>query len=696
MRLATRVKLTNIPGGRIVERIADRVRPRTVAARLIRLVTGLFIPLVIGGIVVAGSTWRDMDRQGSAIEQARAVKELALGSFSLVLAQNGATQSMLLSPAEFATASEARIAAYDSNTANLKRMAALSTSKETGDLIGRMAALDSARLQPIGTRLLELVAGGTAKDAEAARVVYFSEYVTAERDYRVLVHRLGEVAEAEVATANARLTDLSRKAFLQTAGFLCIGAFGVCLLVYLSARRTGRTIGRVVERCEAIRVQAIAELAQASNRLARGDLNVAVSLKLEPLNVVSDDELGVLARSLDSMTVDAAATAAAFGESARTLRALVDESQHLTTAARAGDLSARGKADGFQGTYRDLVAGINATLDALVAPVQASAVALDRLAARDLTARVDGVFSGDHARVQSAFNAAADALGSAMRDVAIGGDAVAVAGSQLSATSRSLARGAAEQSAALEQVTVNVLTLRTKATKTGESADSARVMADSARSATSGGIESVRRLASAVEEIHRAASDTARIVKTIDEIAFQTNLLALNAAVEAARAGDAGRGFAVVAEEVRALALRSAEAARNTATLIEESVRSAERGESIASEAETRLDDVGRQVERVTEVIGEIATACRQQADGVASITSTIDGLNALTRDAASSAEQSATAAAALSHQANSLHDAIDGFTLDDSEPRGTSKASAAKPSRRTTSQKQLQELAIF
>lgn len=659
----------------------QRLRPRTVAAKLIGLVTGLFVPLVIGGVFVAGSTRRDIDRQAHAIELARTGKELALGSYAFVLLQNGATQSMILSPAEFATASEARIAAYDSNAANLGRMAALSSSAETGDLIRRLAALDSARLQPIGTQLLELVAGGTTKDADAARVVYFSEYVSAEREYRTLVRRLGEVAEAEVSLANARLVELSSNAFLQTAGFLVIGALGVCTLVYVSARRTGRTIGRVVERCEAIRVQAIAELARASDRLAAGDLTVDASVKLEPLGVISDDELGVLARSLDSMTVDAAATAAAFGDSAKTLRGLVDETQRLTTAARAGDLSARGNADGFQGTYRDLVGGINATLDALVAPVQASAIALDRLAARDLTARVDGVYSGDHAKVQSAFNRAADALGAAMRDVAQGGDAVAVAGSRLSSTSRSLAQGAAAQSTALEQVTSSVLALRSKAVTTGESADGARKMADAARATTTGGIDSVRRLAGAVEEIHRAAKDTARIVKNIDEIAFQTNLLALNAAVEAARAGDAGRGFAVVAEEVRALALRSAEAARNTAHLIEESVLSAQRGAAIATEAESRLDDIGQQVDRVTHVIADIATACRQQADGVSSITSTIDGLNALTREAASSAEDGAAAAASLALQANHLHEAIDGFTLDTDTP--PSRAQPIRPTGR-------------
>ena len=117
------------------------------------------------------------------------------------------------------------------------------------------------------------------------------------------------------------------------------------------------------------------------------------------------------------------------------------------------------------------------------------------------------------------------------------------------------------------------------------------------------------RMEEAINLIKNSATQTSKIVKTIDEIAFQTNLLALNAAVEAARAGDAGKGFAVVAEEVRSLAARSAEAAKNTADLIDESVKNAEGGVRITEEVSGSLRDIVDLSDKVGSLIAEIAAS---------------------------------------------------------------------------------------
>ena len=115
-----------------------------------------------------------------------------------------------------------------------------------------------------------------------------------------------------------------------------------------------------------------------------------------------------------------------------------------------------------------------------------------------------------------------------------------------------------------------------------QNADNARQsnsMATEVATAATQSQAAIGRLSEAMARIQESSNQTAKIINTIDEIAFQTNLLALNAAVEAARAGEAGKGFAVVAEEVRNLAQRSADSARNTSALIEEAQKNAASGE---------------------------------------------------------------------------------------------------------------------
>jgi methyl-accepting chemotaxis protein len=250
-------------------------------------------------------------------------------------------------------------------------------------------------------------------------------------------------------------------------------------------------------------------------------------------------------------------------------------------------------------------------------------------------------------------------LGSVAASLGKGASEVARASAELSSSSGNIAKGTSEQAAALEE-TASVLQEVTSVTrKNADAARQASTLSTEARTAAVNGGQTITRMASAIAEIEKSAQATAKILKAIDEIAFQTNLLALNAAVEAARAGEAGKGFAVVADEVRSLALRSAEAAKNTASLIEASVQSARNGVSLSVDAAKVLADITTATQKVDALINEISSASGEQAHGVEQVTQTVDGMNQMTQQNATSAERSAAASADLASQAERLDNVV-------------------------------------
>src|SRR6185295_18888337 len=144
----------------------------------------------------------------------------------------------------------------------------------------------------------------------------------------------------------------------------------------------------------------------------------------------------------------------------------------------------------------------------------------------------------------------------------------------------------------LEETTSALEEMASMTRKNAETAQQAAGLAGETKSAADRGNQAMHKMGTAIAEIQKSATETAKIIKVIDEIAFQTNLLALNAAVEAARAGEAGTGFAVVAEEVRNLAMRSAEAAKNTSAMIEESVSNARNGVALSQDVAKSLGEI--------------------------------------------------------------------------------------------------------
>ena len=188
-------------------------------------------------------------------------------------------------------------------------------------------------------------------------------------------------------------------------------------------------------------------------------------------------------------------------------------------------------------------------------------------------------------------------------------------------------------------------------------------------------------MSQAIDDIKTSSDETAKIIKTIDEIAFQTNLLALNAAVEAARAGEAGKGFAVVAEEVRNLAQRSAEAARNTADMIEGSVKNADNGVQISQEVGQSLQEIAEGNRKVNDLVAEIAAASAEQAQGIEQINTAVGQMDQVTQSNTASAEESSSAAEELASQAQELKGMVTRFKLSENGGgNGSPRLSEEKP----------------
>ncbi len=550
-------------------------------------------------------------------------------------------------------------------------------------------------------KIRELLAAGRKTEAQA---LMYGEVNTLQQEQNKIYDEMSTLKvkfAKELSDQNTKTMESARKAMYT---LMVIGALLAAGLGVLIARSISQPLQKGVD---------------MMNEMSKGHLSNRLKMERR-------DEIGVLARAMDQFTDDlqklvqglqmiAAGDLSrdfvaidgqdeinpALKKATETLRGMSADAQMLAKAGVEGKLSTRADASKYQGEYLKIVAGVNATLDAVVGPMNDVQRVMGSIEQGDLTARITAQYQGDFQKLAQAINNSAIRLGQALSEISSAANTLASSSDELSSTSSTMATTAeamtqqantaaagTEQASAnvknmaagVEQISANSNTvasaseqvnanLRTVGAAVEQMSANMRSVAGASEQMTS----SVNTVAAAIEEMSvslnevsknsgqaatvagkaaksagttaetvdklgKSAQEIGKVVDMIKGIAAQTNLLALNATIEAASAGEAGKGFAVVANEVKELA-------KQTAGATEEIRAQVEGMQTNTQQAVKAIDEIVQIINEINSISGTIAAAVEEQTATTNEISKNVGNAARGANDVARNVQQAATGA---------------------------------------------------
>ncbi len=416
-------------------------------------------------------------------------------------------------------------------------------------------------------------------------------------------------------------------------------------------------------------------------RISNGDLSDGIELRKIGKRSDLDRLVPAVVRTIDA------------------LESLTNDAGMLTKAAVEGKLKTRTDAKKHHGEYKKIVDGMNATLDAVAAPVNEAMRIANEFAKCNFSARVNENLQveGDFIKFKEALNSigievskavslinqqfakltsSAEEANASIEEVLSGAEQIAKNAAGVSTNAERGNEGISQVLRAMEDLNQTVTEVAQKAERVShltEDANTLSVKGTGLAEQAERGMQSITTSSAEVEKIIvdiKAEMDKiGKIVGLIRDIANQTNLLALNAAIEAARAGEAGRGFAVVATEVKSLAQESRASAENIAEMIGtlqkksiaagEAVASSNREVKTGNEALTQtlrsFKDIAKSIEDISKNMVEVASVSEEQAATVEEVTANITEVHGMIQATA----KDALDAAAASEEASASIDQI-------------------------------------
>jgi methyl-accepting chemotaxis protein len=101
------------------------------------------------------------------------------------------------------------------------------------------------------------------------------------------------------------------------------------------------------------------------------------------------------------------------------ISALAADADSLSEAAAEGNLARRADASRHQGDFRKIIEGVNATLDAVIGPLNVSAQYVDRISKGDIPPKITDNYNGDFNEIKNNLNACIDNINALVAETGV-------------------------------------------------------------------------------------------------------------------------------------------------------------------------------------------------------------------------------------------------------------------------------------
>jgi methyl-accepting chemotaxis protein len=245
------------------------------------------------------------------------------------------------------------------------------------------------------------MAMGTAEDK-------FASLAATMNRCDALVRQSADISYAEAQGSYRRSLSLFIAILVIAIGLSTLLTLFLTRLLTRAIASLQNTLGRVAT--------GNARLTEAAQGMAAGDTSIAVDVPKESVEIHQNNEIGALAESIRHIVESQEQLSVAFHKVTETLKGLVDETSRLSESAVEGRLSTRGDTAAFEGGYRQIVEGVNKTLDAVIGPLNIAAKNVQLISRGDIPPQVTDEYRGDFNEIKSNLNTCINAVEALVAD----------------------------------------------------------------------------------------------------------------------------------------------------------------------------------------------------------------------------------------------------------------------------------------